>query len=196
MDIELEPWEVTGPGLLVKKDDATLVHFPDPIRATVTTDAHTIQLVVTIDRDTLRPVVDELHVVKRPGGTHVSADVLRSLGLKDALKTIAERTATTWRLTEDGKSWEYDLLGEGTAPQDAALAFKPTGKHAVPFGEVERAATAYRDALAAGRRDATLAVADALHVSRTTAARRIAKARQAGLLGAPLDRRAGEGRTP
>jgi hypothetical protein len=193
VEIEIEPWEVTGPGLLIRTgSDKTLLHFPDPIRATVTTGSHTIRLVVTIDQATLRPVVDEAHITRRPGGRPVHGDALR--GLHRVLKQIAERTVSRWVLSDDGKTWYLDQ--DETPKHEAGLAFKPTGKRAIPFGEVEQAAAAYRQAVAEGRRDATMAVADALGRSRTTAARRIAKARDAGLLGAPLRTRAGEGKTP
>ncbi len=211
MDIELEAWPDPSPHgsypadwdgqiLIVYVDDGrTALHFPDPIRATVTTDSHTIRLVLRIDEDRLRPVVDEMHVYRRPSGAPVNADTLRSLGLQDALREIAERTGVRW-VSDDGRSWHLDRTQANeysgrVDAHEAALAFRPRRRPGSP-DEVQRAAAVYRDALANGHRNATERVAEALHVSRSTAARRITKARQAGLLGVPLGTRAGEGRTP
>jgi hypothetical protein len=190
MEIEIEPTAINGPGLLVKKGDKTLLHFPDPIRATVTTTDATIRLVVRIDQDKLRPVVDELHWVRREGGQPLSTDALRALKLGDILKQLAESTGTRWVLDEAREKWSLDPLH--VHGYEAALAFKPSNRRAIPIGEVEQAAAVYRQAVDEGRRDATEAVRQALGTSRTSAARRIAKAREAGLLGKAVGTKAGE----
>jgi len=94
----------------------------------------------------------------------------------------------TWRSEE----WPAMYVGGRTMPaHDAALPFKSRSRR-VSVDELDQAAAVYRQAVAEGRRDATEAVATALHVSRSTAARRLAKARERGLLGKPLGTKAGE----
>jgi hypothetical protein len=202
MEIEIEPYPgllgvpTGGAGLLIEQPDRTMLHFPDPIAAVVTTDDYTVRLVVRIDPERLRPAIYDLHISTRAGGEPISPDVLRALELTDALEKIAERVTTKWVASEDGKRWTpyHDEAGNRVVqvpPHDAALAFK-TRSRRVPFSEVEAAANAYRQALAENRTDPTEAVARALFVSRSTASRRIKKAREAGLLGAALGTKAGE----
>ena len=190
-EIELDAYAINGPGLLIQKDDRTLLYFPDQVRATVTTDDATLRIVVGIDQETLTPgVMKVLELVPRSG--FVNADLQRALGLGEVLREIGERVMSRWTLSDDGKTWNADLLNDPPVPRhDVALAFKRKPRR-VPVTDLEVAAAAYRQAVAEGK-PVNRAVQKALGLkSPATASRRIAKAREAGLLGPALDRKAGE----
>lgn len=195
MEIRNVQSTLSGPRLLIPRGD-DLVYVPSVIGAHVTGDdlAYDVDIEVELDPDRPRPVVRRLVVTQRAGGPPVAPETLRSVGLGGVARQVVEKASVKMRRNEQGDGWVAEGLDlfAGVEPQDVAAAFKPPRRNKVDPGDVARAANLYREALAAGRRDATEAVAQALDVSRTTASRRIRQARDDGLLGEAPGTKAGE----
>jgi hypothetical protein len=121
------------------------------------------------------------------------AKILRALGVGLASHEAVAQATIRVSLEADGKA-SFDLFSskQVTATEvKAALRSKPSARPQ-PATELELVANTYRKAVKEGRRDATEQVARAIHVSRPTAARRVAEARKTGLLGKADGTKAGE----
>jgi hypothetical protein len=165
-----------GPGLLTSHRDS--VWFtPSRITATVDDAPWSVTLVLDLGDDGHHHLAD-VRLTSKPGGPPIAVEMIRRVRLGAAVDE-ALRQATT----------EVDVEGEGlavtfekgstwqAAPAEMATVLRKRGLK-VPAGEVEAAADLYRNAPS----DGLQAVADGLHISRATAARRIKLARQRGLL--------------
>jgi hypothetical protein len=124
-----------------------------------------------------RFVVEQLTVHRRSDGPPVTTEGLREIPVAALLRAAVEfnvkhtaQTGATGRTT----SW-LEVQRRGSSPSDL---------------ELEIVAGAYRAAYAAGA-PPTQAVMEKLGVSRSTASRRIALARERGLLGPATPRKAG-----
>jgi hypothetical protein len=120
----------------------------------------------------------------------VDASLLRRLGVATAAETALAQTAT--RVQRDGRRISFDLFGKQVSPAEMRAALRSPARSRIDEPQLELTAQVYRAAVADGRRDATVAVADALGVSRATAARRVTEARSKGPLGLAYGTRAGE----
>jgi hypothetical protein len=90
--------------------------------------------------------------------------------------------------------YEVDEHGRIDDPHPLPRPKRPRARHQHPCDEtrIKRAVNVYRQALERGDRAPTVAVARALHVGRSTAARDLAAARKRGWLGPAYANRAGE----
>lgn len=188
----LEPVVLNGPGVQVRISDEVKIHVPDPIKVRVTGDTYVAELVIRPDPITLNPAIDEVLSIRKRGDRPIPNDVLRSLRLgRGVLETVVRENSV--RSVRKGNRWvAANFQGEEPNPKELRRVFTSAVPRTVRPAEVEKAAEVYRAAVKAGRRDATMAVAEALNVSRPTAARRLDKARQQGLLGPAARTKAGE----
>lgn len=175
--------------LQVRTADNVKIEVPDPIRVRVTSDLWEVDLTIRPDPVTLAPAIDDVGRIRRLGDRPIPNDILRSLGMGRILEEVVRQQCI--RYEKVGNRWVGRPFND---PSSAELrsVLKPPRPRQVPQAEVEKAAEQYRAALAEGRRDATMAVAEALSLSRPTAARRIQKAREQGLLGPIVGTKAGE----
>lgn len=165
-----------GAGLL-KRHRGSTWFTPSRITATLDDAPWTVTFVLDLGDDDRHHLVD-VHLTAKPEGPPIDVQMIRRVRLGAAVDE-ALRSATTevdaagggMTLTfVSGQEWKH-------APDDMATVLRRPGRK-VPAGEVEAAADLYRNAPS----DGIQAVADGLHVSRATAARRIKLARQRGLL--------------
>lgn len=191
MDIEIDPVDITGPKVIVPVSEDVRLHIPVPITARVRTDGYEAEIVVTPNPATGVPSWSKLTIESRDGTG--SNDALRAFGMRGVLEEIVRRAGT--RYVRKGKNrWGAEIVSgeDRPGPLEVTSAFKGR-RHRVSEEEVEKAAAVYRQALADGRRDPTMAVSDAFHgMPRATAARRVQLARERGLLGPAVGTKAGE----
>lgn len=191
MEIQVLEMVLNGPAVIVPLSPTEKLEVPDPIKVRVTNDHFEVDLVVRADRETLLPQVSEILRIKPIGRRGFTNDLWRSLGFGKVLEEVVRTCAQRYEL--EGDKWVSHWQPPFREPDAAEIRKVMTaGKRQVPHEDIERAAEVYREAVAAGRRDATKAVAYALNVSRPTAARRVEKARALGLLGASSGTKAGE----
>lgn len=185
----MEPVDLTGPHVWSRTSKDVRLQIPDPLRVRITTEAYVVEMTVVPD-ETLSPAIKEMSVKGRGSGT-VPTDLLRSIGLRGILEDVVQRFSL--RYVRKGNRWVTQLL-QPEPPQawEVKQVFKRRRPSRVPQEEIETAAEVYRAAVAAGRRDATMAVAEALRRSRPTAGRRVDLAREQGLLGPSIGTVAGE----
>lgn len=178
--IHVEPVVVTGPSVLyrVKKNEA--VEVPEGIRAHVEGDGFDVWVELGFTDDN-EPCVKRCTLQ----GERIASEALRAVGLRDIAREVVKRAA--WRLRSPEGSFSYSdaavVDAEPATGIEVDRIFRTRRGPRVDPGEVERAAAAYRQALAEGRRDPLMATAAAIGWSRATAARRIKAARVRGLLG-------------
>lgn len=133
-----------------------------------------------------------IRLVEREGGEGVKGSSLRALPI-DAILRRGARLAM--RVRTPG---EAGVIARGPTSHDDLAAFdaavrktRPRRSRGVDDDFLRRVASVYRAALAAGQPPA-VAVAKALHGSRSSAGRWVMQARAKGFLGAAVQRRAGE----
>jgi hypothetical protein len=177
MEVRIGPVAITGPGLLMKTAEDDYVHVPDPIPATVLDADWDLELEIRIDTDTLEPYIDAMTVRRKEGGPKVTPDMIRGVRLGEALREAVRKASTRWIKDGNVMRMDFDVLDRRTAKKAFA---RPA--HTVTRDDIEQAVDAYTRAQCDGRRDVLVAVAEACHISRATAHRRIAKAREIGLL--------------
>jgi hypothetical protein len=150
-----------------------------------------------------RLVVQQMVIVQREGGPPVDATGLRRVAIDRYLRRaladlMAEPRGLLVRLVgppfeaPGGSTWAYTAEPSGADLQRAATIQR---RRQSPAELLPKVAEAYRAALAdpATARRPSLEVARRLFKSRTHAARLVAMAREAGLLGPATPGRAGEG---
>jgi len=191
MEIELrEPLIINGPGVLVRTGDDVRIRVPDPIKVTVTTADWSVDLTVRPDPVTLNPSLAEEVVIRQLGDRPIPLDVLRSLRMGRIVEDIVREHCI--RYEKRGNRWVAENF-KGDDPSPGEMRKVLTSRRGtVGQAEIDKAAEVYRAAVADGRRDATMAVAEALRLSRPTAARRVQRAREQGLLGPAAGTKAGE----
>lgn len=160
-----------------------------------------------------RPVCTELRCERRPGGRPLSGRVLRDIPLTTYVHDVVANFAFRFtRSAEQGDGPELELDGKPAWRLDIALRPEPSPTSAdresartmlrarlrqprrgIPISDddLREIAALYRAAVLEGR-PPTKTVSDAMHVSRPTASRWIARARERKMLGAALTGRAGE----
>jgi hypothetical protein len=142
----------------------------------------------------------------RDGGLYVSrwsifgADEPRSSASRVPLHTYSRAALLTAehyfreRRSYDGR-YEVDEHGRIEDPHPLPQPKRPPGRRARPNEErIRRAVEVYREAIGRGDQAPTVAVARALSVGRSTAARDLDAARERGWLGPAIPNRAGESR--
>lgn len=190
MEIKLrEPMSINGPAVIVRTSENVRIEVPDPIKVTVTTEDWSVDLTVRPDPVTLNPALAEEIVIRQRGDRMIPNDVLRSLRLGRVLEEVVRQNCL--RFERKGNRWvAKNFRGEDPSPGELRKVL--TSRRTVTRADIEKAADVYRDAVAAKRRDATMAVAEALYISRASAARRVQKAREMKLLGPAAGTKAGE----
>lgn len=190
MEIKLrEPVVINGPGVMVRTGDNVRIHVPDPIKVTVITEDWSVDLTVRPDPVTLNPSLAGEVVIRQLGERMIPNDILRSLRLGRVLEEIVREYCV--RYERKGDRWvAKDFKGDDPTPGELRKVLTTRGT--VSQADIEKAAEVYREAVQAKRRDATMAVAEALVISRASAARRIQRARAQGLLGPAAGTKAGE----
>lgn len=146
----------------------------------ITLDGEDIPYVIELDvaLEAEKPVCKELRARQRPGGPPVTSETLRRIPVARILRDTLQDVA--FRVTETGPG-EYRL--EPVHEQEDVEATFAAARKREPLTEnrLEKAALIYRDAEARGD-PPTKAVAEAMHVSRSTAARLVREARNRKLL--------------
>lgn len=184
---------LNGPHVETRPSPNVKITVPDPIKVRVTGDSYVVDLVVRPDPETLDPAITKILSIEPLGDRPIPKDVLRSIGLGRVLEQVVRRFCIRWELSEDGRTWQAEnFKGKDPTPAEMRKVMTRPRSREVTDSEVVRAAEVYRKAIEDGRRDATMAVAEALTVSRATAARRIDKAREKKLLGPAQRATAGE----
>ena len=158
---------------------------------------------LTIDARGGRLAVQQMVIVQRDGGPPVDATGLRRVAIDRYLRRaladlMAEPRGLLVRVVgppfgaAGGSTWAYTAEPSGADLQRVATIQR---RRQSPAELLPKVAEAYRAALAdpATARRPSLEVARRLFKSRTHAARLVAMAREAGLLGPAIPGRAGEG---
>ncbi len=155
------------------------VFVPDPIDAHIADAPWDVRFRLSVDSEGV-PVVSELHLEQKPDGPPISASMLRDprVSLGKAIELAIEQASTPAQW--DGKVLRFSSELGDTKP-GAARAVLKRQRGAVQMDELRRAVDVYKRALNKPG-DTYSAVAEALNVSRPTAARRIQRARALGLL--------------
>lgn len=180
---------MTTDRLQVQTSDTVKMEIPTRLKVRVTTDLWEVDLLIRVELEPpFAPFIDEVLGIRRAGDRKFPTDLMRALRLGGVVEEVMRQK--TWRYEKVGGRWV--LQNQPLSPAEVRTVTHPTKPKAVVEAEVEKAAEVYRAALAEGRRDATMAVVEALNLSRPTCARRIQKARQLGLLGPAARTKAGE----
>jgi hypothetical protein len=179
MQVTVGPIHIAGPGLLIKTGDEPFeyVHVPDPIEATIDDAEWDVHMTIRIDEVSLEPYIDELIIRRKANGPKVNPDMIRGLRLGEAIREAVRQSSAHW--VQDGNVMRLDW---DRVPREMVAAAFKRPKRSVTTDDIRAAADAYDKATKEGRRDRIIAVADACHVSRATAHRRISKAKQLGLI--------------
>jgi hypothetical protein len=123
--------------------------------------------------DGTRLVVDELTLIRREGGRAITSEGLKYVPVNEIITFVA-------------LGWDADdeTTGADGVMRRVGRRYRPVDQSTLDaLPELERVAFEYRFALAIGAAP-TQAVADALDVTPAVAAKRVQKARRAGLLAA------------
>lgn len=205
-----------SPNVRTHRGDAPLVPFldqyalPERFTATITPPEPELPIChLTIAIENGRPVCEELDLQRKPGGHPLSGSLLRLIPMARYLNLAVDHVGRSRRrgegpltVTADGETFPLssEPAGEGH------VAFRITGMtrtkqykaaSRAPRGQVSdemlrQVAEAYRTAVARNE-PPTKAVMAQWYASRSTASRWVKRARQEGLLGPAVPRRAGEG---
>jgi hypothetical protein len=126
------------------------------------------------------PEITEITIRRRPGGPEPSPDMIRGVKLGEVKRLAIDGAALHYRRQGNQFVREWEKIGDPTGVTRRKAMHK-RGRSATRE-DLELAAASYRAAVGEGRTDLLVAVGQALHVSTATAGRRIARAREAGLL--------------
>jgi hypothetical protein len=184
-----------GPGqpfVLVASRQGAAKRFIVPQRFTATGASAGVGVSLTVETDgrgVARCTALELRQLE--GGDPITGSTLRELPsptrlLREALAAVAGEVQAL-----PGGGARGDFSGRADVADFERHVRRPRRGSPLTNEELERVVTIYRAALDRGD-PATQAVADELHLARSTAARWVAKARERGLLGPALPGQAGE----
>lgn len=174
--------------LEVEVSDRVKIHVPDPIRVRVRSDEWEVDLTVRPDPVDLTAGVQEVGPIRSLSDRNLPTDIIRALGLGGVLDDVV--ASQCLRYEKVGGHYVARPFRKPTASEVRKV--RTPDRRLVDLAEVEKAAEVYRRAVADKRRDATMAVAEALNLTRRTAARRVDKARELELLGPVVGTKAGE----
>lgn len=180
-EVKIKPVALNRGGSFVKVDDERSVFVPSVIEGTVEDADWDVDFVVINVRDFDEPVIAELHIKMKHGDgmTPIAPDMVRGLKLGEVRRRAVTLASMPVRVSGEDS---YELLAEAGSPTSTRAVFSKQ-RRAVTVDEIQRAADLYMGIRSdPHRRDTTLGVAKELHVSRATAARRIQKARELGLI--------------
>ena len=182
MEIELlEPVNITGPQVVTKASQDVRICVPDPIKVRVTSDMWAVDLEVRPHPITLDPSLAGKLVIEQRGDVPIPLDILRSLRMGRVLEAIV--TQFSIRYVRKGSRWVAELVDPEPPSRDELRKVLTSRRTKDTMqAEIEKAAVVYQAARDEGRRDPTMAVAEALNMSRPTAARRVQRAREQKLL--------------
>jgi hypothetical protein len=180
-------YEIGGPGatgrLLLLADRGLAVHVPITVVAVDDPGIpYDVTAVLDADDDVGKVVCVDLHVARRPGGPEVTHDVLKRFPMRKMIEAAVVKAAP----------WEYDPnTGSIRYAQDAGrlddaardvVRPRPRGGYpAIPDSQLPEVAAYYQELKRKKRRDTNMAIAKRFRVSRSTAARAVERAREAGL---------------
>lgn len=146
-------------------------------------------------------VCQQLVVVRPPKHPPITQTLLRKIAFKDLIFVIAPRAADRLQQKQGGGLTRMTAV----LTQDGSAGFRSAAGVAAAPGRrgkrlegafLEQVASVYREAVALGRRDPTIAVAERFPAARSTAGRWIVECRKRGLLGPASPGRRGERRAP
>jgi hypothetical protein len=126
------------------------------------------------------PEITEITIRRRPGGPEPSPDMIRGVKLGEIKRRAIDGAALHYLRQGNQLVRQFEKIGDPTGAT-RRMAMAKRGRSATRE-DFELAAAAYRAAVGEERTDLLVAVGQALYVSTATAGRRIAKAREAGLL--------------
>ena len=174
-----------GRGVVVPNDDGGATFIPSEIMAVMEGEPWVVTMIIQTDLTADGPTAEitELKLTKRDGGKPIKPDLIRGMRIGEAMRTAIHDASSRLervQFNNGGEGWRLaaDHIPKARQATSIERVIRQKQRNSKVDEQVEQAAQAYR--AAAG--DKYNAVAQALGVSRATAARRIALAREQGLL--------------
>jgi hypothetical protein len=180
MEVRVERPERSDAGVLIEEGNGRATHFPDNIVAHIEDAPWTVTLTIGMPGS----VVKDVRLTMRPGGQPITPSMIRGVRLAEAVEKAIGLAGQPWEKHEDG----FWYSRPGWTADAAIRAARSKPKRLTIDEEAFAAAEAYGRVV--GRvPDVAMAVADELKradppisMSRTTAHRRIQRARELGYL--------------